>query len=185
MNRPRFGILIPFSKSVILSRITYFLFTTTSNSCLSISIALCRAFAIACTSVVWYTSTYTFLDGCTSASTTFFPPMSFYVVYASTKCYSIASFSSNSSMNTKSTNVVHGPVYFLARQLIIRLHKNSTTNVLVLYILWIILCANCIFSLYAFPSTHSENDDKCGYDLTYLVVIPPSKKEILSNFHSK
>jgi hypothetical protein len=31
---------------------------------------------------------------------------------------------------------------------------------------WIILCTNCIFSLYTFPSTHFEDDDECSDNLT-------------------
>jgi len=41
---------------------------------------------------------------------------------------------------------------------------------------WIILCVNCIFSLYAFPLTHSENDDECDNELTtdsWILNIPP------------
>ncbi len=44
--------------------------------------------------------------------------------------------------------------------------KNSITNLLVIFISWNIIYANCIFSLYAFPSTHSEDDDECDGDLT-------------------
>jgi hypothetical protein len=46
------------------------------------------------------------------------------------------------------------------------MRKNSTTNLLVISISWIIIYANCIFSLYAFSSTHSEDDDECDGDLT-------------------
>ncbi len=90
INRSRFGILIPFSISVALSRIAHLLFATTSNSCLSISIALHCAFAIACTYVACYTSTCTSMDSCSSISTTFSSLASFCIVYASTKCYSTA-----------------------------------------------------------------------------------------------
>jgi hypothetical protein len=55
---------------------------------------------------------------------------------------------------------------FLACQFLLLLHKNSIENALVLYISWIIICANCIFSLYTFHFAHSENDDECGDDLT-------------------
>jgi hypothetical protein len=45
------------------------------------------------------------------------------------------------------------------------LFKNSNINVLVVSMSWIIVCTNCIFTLYVFPSTHSK-DDECGGDLT-------------------
>jgi hypothetical protein len=69
-------------------------------------------------------------------------------------------------MNTKSIDVAPSPICFLARQLLLLLHKNSTVNVLILYILWIIVYANCIFSLYAFPSTHFKDDDEYDDNLT-------------------
>ncbi len=34
-----------------------------------------------------------------------------------------------------------------------------------LYLSWIIVYTNCIFSLYAFPFTHFEDDNECDYDL--------------------
>jgi hypothetical protein len=34
--------------------------------------------------------------------------------------------------------------------------KNSTADVPVVFISWIIICTNYIFSLYAFPSTHPK-----------------------------
>ncbi len=37
------------------------------------------------------------------------------------------------------------------------------------YISWIIECANCIFSWYCFPSSHSENDDEYNGNLTAIV----------------
>jgi hypothetical protein len=46
------------------------------------------------------------------------------------------------------------------------LHKNWTANVLVIFISWIIVYTNCIFSLYVFPCAHFEDDDECGGDLT-------------------
>jgi len=163
MNCSRFGILIFFSSSVVLSRITHILFATTSNSRLSISIALPCVFAIACTYVNYCTSTYTFVDGCTCASTTFSSLASF---YTSTKCYSVVSFSPNSSMNIGSTNVAPSLIYFLTHQCLLLLCKNSTIDVLVVPISWIIVYANCIFSLYTFPSTYSKDDDECDDDLT-------------------
>jgi hypothetical protein len=139
-----------------LSKIGRLLFTIASNSRLSISITLCCASTITCTS----------MDCCTSTSTTFSSPTSVYPVYASTKLYSTTSSSSNSSMNIGSIDVALGPIYFLARQLLLLMRKNSTIDVQVLYVTWIIICANYIFSLYAFPFTHSEDDDECSGDLT-------------------
>jgi hypothetical protein len=46
------------------------------------------------------------------------------------------------------------------------MHKNLIVDVLVVSMSWIIVCANCSFSLYTFPFTHSEDDDECGGDLT-------------------
>jgi hypothetical protein len=48
----------------------------------------------------------------------------------------------------------------------LHLCKNSISDVLVLYISWIIIYANCIFSLYTLPSSHFEDDGECGGDLT-------------------
>ncbi len=67
MNRLGSRILIPFSKSVALSKIAHLLFATTFNSHLSISIAFCCAFAIAFIFVDCCTSTYTSVDGYISA----------------------------------------------------------------------------------------------------------------------
>jgi len=126
MNCSRFGILIPFSKSVALSMIAHLLFITTSNSRLSISIALCYAFAIAST----------FVDCCISTSTMLSSLASVFVIYASTKCYSTTSSSSNSSMNIRSTNVIPSHVYSLARQPLLLLRKNSNYK-----------CSSCIYVL--------------------------------------
>ncbi len=122
MNRSRFGILIPFSISVTMYRITRLLFATTSNSFLSISIALCYTSIIAYTSMDCCTSTYTLVDSCISASTTFSSPTSFCVIYVSTKCCSIASSSFDSSMNTRSINVVLGFVFSLTCKRLMLLH---------------------------------------------------------------
>ncbi len=54
-------ILIPFSRSVVVSKITCLFFATTFNSFLSISIALHYAFMIACTFVDCYISTCTWI----------------------------------------------------------------------------------------------------------------------------
>ncbi len=165
MNRSGFGILIAFFINVALSRIACVFFATTFDSRLLISITFRCASTIACTFMDWCISTYTFVDSCIFASMTFSSLASFRVVCSSTKCCSIALSSSDSSMNTRSTNVAPGLVYTLARQLLLLLCKNSTIDVLVLYILWIIVCMNCIFSLYAFRSAHSEDDDEFDDDL--------------------
>ncbi len=141
MNRSRSRILLPFFRSVTMSRIMRLLFATTSTSHYSISIALCYAYAIIYTSVACYTFDYTSMDNYSSFATTFSSLASLCIVYASTKCYSSALSSSNSSMHTRSTNV--------ALVLFALLHANI-----------ICLCTNCIFSLYAFPSAHSKNDDE-------------------------
>jgi hypothetical protein len=44
--------------------------------------------------------------------------------------------------------------------------KNSIVDVLNLYIFWIIVFANCILSLYTLPSSHFQDDDECGSNLT-------------------
>jgi hypothetical protein len=58
---------------------------------------------------------------------------SFYVGYASINCYSTP-LSSNFSMFTISINVVFGLAYTLELQPLLRLGKNSTIDVPVLYI---------------------------------------------------
>ncbi len=90
-------------------------------------------FYITCTSVVCCTTICTSMNGYTSASTMFSSLASICSVCISTKCCSTTSSSSNSSMNTISTDVALGPVYFLARQCLLPLHKNSTINVPVIY----------------------------------------------------
>ncbi len=85
MKRSRSRILIPFSKSVIVSRIMHLLFAIAFDSRLLISIALHYVFAIAQTFVDYYTSTYIFVDGCTSTLMTFSSLASFCIFYASTK----------------------------------------------------------------------------------------------------
>ncbi len=165
MNCSRFGILIPFSKSVALSMIAHLRFITTSNSHLSISIALCYAFAIASTFVDCCISTCTSMDGCISASTMLSSLASVFVIYASTKCYSTTSSSSNSSMNIRSTNVIPSHVYSLARQPFYFCTKTQTADVLVVFMSWIIVGTKYIFSLYAFPSAHFKDDDECNNNL--------------------
>jgi hypothetical protein len=68
-------------------------------------------------------------------------------------------------MNIGSINVALNDVYSLACQCLLLFCKNSTTNVLVVFMSWIIIYANCIFSLYTFPFAHSKDDDECGGNL--------------------
>jgi hypothetical protein len=74
---------------------------------------------------------YIFVDSCSFASLA-----SFYIVYASTKCYSTTSSSSNFSMNIESTNVVSSFICSFACQCFFHFcaKKNSTINVLVVSI---------------------------------------------------
>ncbi len=155
-------ILIPFSKNVAMSKIMCLLFNTPFASCYSIYITLRYAFSIVCTYVVCCTFNCTSMDSYSSFTTTFSSFAFFCIIKW---CFS-TSFSSNFSMHTGSTDVAHSLVYFHTHQCCLLLHKNSTANVLVVSMSWIIICVNYIFSLYAFPSTHSEDDDECGGDLT-------------------
>ncbi len=132
MNHSRSRILIPFSRSVVLSKIVRFLFAITSTSHCSISITLHCASAILCTFVACCTFNYTFVDSCSSFTTTFSSLVSFCIICASTKCCSLASSSSDSSMHT---NVALGPIYFLACQRCLLLCKNSTIDVLIISVL--------------------------------------------------
>jgi hypothetical protein len=116
MNRLGFGILIPFSKSVVLSSITHLRLAIASNSHCSISIALRHASTITYTFVSCHTSTCTSVDNCCFVATTFSSLVSFYTVYASTKCCSTILSSFNSSMNTRFTNVTPNPTYFFTCQ---------------------------------------------------------------------
>jgi hypothetical protein len=81
------------------------------------------------------------------------------------KWWSSALFSSNSSMHTKSIDVAFGPICSLAHQHHLLLRKNWTIDVLVVFMSWIIICTNCIFTLYDFPFPHSKHDE-CDSDLT-------------------
>ncbi len=130
-------------------------FVVASNSCILISIALNCAYVNTCTS----------MDGSTFVPTTSSSLTSIYPIYASSNCCSIASSSSDSSMNTKFINVTSGPVYTFACQCFL-LCKNLTADVPVQFISWIIVCTNCILSLYVFPSAHSKDDEECDDDLT-------------------
>ncbi len=103
------------------------------------SIAFHYASTITYTFIDYYTSTCTYVDGCIFASTTLSSHASFYVVYAFTKCYSITSSSSNSSMNTKSTNVAPSLICFLAHQCRLLLCKKSIAYVPIVSMSWIIV----------------------------------------------
>jgi hypothetical protein len=110
-------------------------------------------------------STYISRDRFSSTSIMISSLMSFSILCSSTKCCSIASSSSNSSMNTESINVALGLVYSFGCQRLLVLCKNSTTNILVVFMSWIIVCISCIFSLYTFPFIHYDDDDECKGNL--------------------
>jgi hypothetical protein len=65
-------------------------------------------------------------------------------------------------MNIGSTDVAPSSLCFLTHQCLLLLCKNSIVDVPIVYMFQIIICANCSFSLYAFLSAHSEDDDECG-----------------------
>jgi hypothetical protein len=128
MNCSRSRISILFSKSVVLSKIVRFLFTTTFVSCCSISITLHHASTIVCTFVACYTFNCTNVDSCSSFAIMFFSLVFSYIVYAFTKCYSSASSSFNFSMHIRSNDVAPLVCSFVHRCHLL-LRKNSTTNV--------------------------------------------------------
>ncbi len=171
-------------KAKVATRTAHFLFAIIFTSCCSISIALHCASAIVCTYVACCIFNCTFVNSCFFCTTTFSSLVSFCTVCASTKWCSSASFSSNSWMHTRSINVALGPICSLTHRCHLLLHKNSTTNVLVVSMSWIIVYSNYIFSLYAFPSTHSEDDDECGGDLTTNVWIFNTPLSIFRNSSS-
>jgi hypothetical protein len=119
MNHLAFGMRTIFFRSVVLSMMICLLFVTTSNSHISICITL------NCGSV----NVCTFMDGCIFASTMFSFLASIYVACASIDYYSTTSFSSDFSMNTRSTNVVLSHVCKVAHHHFLLRHKNSTINV--------------------------------------------------------
>jgi hypothetical protein len=131
MNCSRVGVLIPFSRSVVLSRIACLLFTTTSTSRCHISITIHCASTIVYTFVACCTFNCTCMDNCYYFTTTFPPLASFYIVCASTKCYSSTLVSFDSSMHTGSTDVTYGLICSFAHQCCLLLCKNSTPNVIV------------------------------------------------------
>jgi hypothetical protein len=112
------------------------------------------------------TLNFTSMNNYSSCATTFSSLLSFYTIYASTKWCSSTLSSFDSLMHTKFINVTPGHVCSRAYQCCLLLCKNSIANVVVISMSWIIVYANYIFSLYAFPSTHSKNDDECNGDLT-------------------
>jgi len=70
-------------------------------------------------------------------------------------------------MHIGSIGAILGPVCFLACQRRLLLHKKSTIDVLVVSMSSIIIYAHYIFSLYAFLSAHSKDDDEFdGYPTT-------------------
>jgi hypothetical protein len=118
-----------------------FLFAATFNSCISISLAF------SCASINAYIS----MDGCTFIVIMFSSLASIFILYASTNFYSTTLSSSNYSMNIGSINVAPGLIYAFACQCFLLLHKNSTANVPVWSISWIIvyeiISFHCMFFL--------------------------------------
>ncbi len=113
-----------------------------------------------------FVDVYIFIITCTLTSNTSSSFVFFCIAYASIDRYSTPSSSSNFSMFTTSINVAFGLACSLEfQQPLLHMHKNSTTYVSNLYISWIIVCKNCIFSLYVLTSSHFENDGECNNDL--------------------
>jgi hypothetical protein len=135
MDRLGSGSLIPFSRSVVLSKIVRLLFAIAYASHCSISITLSCVSAIVYTSMACFTFKCTFMDSCSSFATMFSSLASFYTICASTKCLFSALSSSDSSMHTRSTNVALGLVYFLVHQHCLLLRKNSIVDVPVAFVL--------------------------------------------------
>ncbi len=161
MNHSRSKMWIFFSKNVVLSMMVHLFFAKAFDSNISISIAP------SCASI----NAYTCVDDCTFTMTMLSSLASICTIYASTNYYSTALSSSDSSMNTQSINVALGFVYALTHQCLLLLRKNSTIDVPIWFISWIIVCANCIFSLYVFPSTHFKDDEKCNDNFTTNEII--------------
>ncbi len=80
-------------------------------------------------------STYTSKDRCSSTLIMFSSLVSFSVVCSSTKCCSTASSSSNSSMNTKSIDVILGPIYFFGCQYLAFVQKFNYIYFTCIYVL--------------------------------------------------
>jgi hypothetical protein len=68
-------------------------------------------------------------------------------------------------MHTRSIDVAPSPIYSFTFQRHLLLCKNSIINVLVVFMSWIIVRVNYIFSLYPFPFAHSKDDDEWDDDL--------------------
>ncbi len=132
---------------------------------LCIHVSLCCVFAIVCNSMAFCTFNCTFTNSYSPCATTLSSLASFYIVCASTKWWSSASSSFNSSIHTGSIDVVLGLVCFLACQRRLLMHKTQ------LQMLQLCLCLKLSFmqtisSHYAFPSTHSKDFIECGDNLT-------------------
>jgi hypothetical protein len=97
--------------------------------------------------MVCYTFNNTSKDSCSSFATTFSSLASFSIIYASTKWCSSTLSSFDSSMHTISTNVALGLVYSFTCQCLLLFYKNSTTNVLIIYLFWII-CILCFLIIH-------------------------------------
>jgi hypothetical protein len=134
--------------------------------------------------MVCYIFNCTFVDRHSSCATMFSSLASFCIIYASTKYWSLTSSSSDSSVHTGSTNVTPGHVCSLAHQRHLLLLKNSIANVPIIFMSWIIVYINCIFSIYTFPSTHFEDDDECDNDLTTNAWIFNTPLSSLFNYSS-
>jgi len=145
-------------------RIACIIFASTSASPCSISISITLRCFYACAYVACIFNC-TFVDNCSSFTTRSSSLASFCIICALTKCYSSISSSFDSSMHTKSTNVALSHVYSLTHQCHLLLCKKSNLDVSIVFMFWIIVCENCIFSLYTFPYAHSKDDDECGGNL--------------------
>ncbi len=126
------------------------------------SLCLCHYLHLMACCIINYTS----MNNCSYCKTMFSSLASFCTICASTKWCYLVSPSFDSSMHTRSVHVAHVPIYYLTGQCRLLLRKNSITNVLIMSMSWIIFYTNYIFTLYAFPSAHSKDDDECGNDLT-------------------
>jgi hypothetical protein len=107
----------------------------------------------------------TFINVCTLALDTSFSFASYCTTCVSTNGCSTPSSSFDFSMCIGSIDVAPGLACSFELQPRLHLHKNSIADVPIIYISWIIVCVNCIFSLYALPFSHSENDGECDDNL--------------------
>jgi hypothetical protein len=91
------------------------------------------------------------------------------IVFSFTKCCSTTSSSSDSSMNTGSTNVAPSHIYYFACQLFLLLHNRCANYIYIYIYIYIyhelsfvqILFSHCTF----FPSAHFKDDDEWDGDL--------------------